>query len=126
MVTFFKTILRLAFIGGVVLLFFAACSPHKNCGDTSAKKKYTGKRYNKALRERDSLCNLAQVQQSELTKQQTEIAALKTSYNDLNTRFDEYQRSSGSQLDKLNSDLGNKQAILRQSEARLQQLEKIL
>jgi len=126
MITLFKTILRIAFIGGVVFLFFTACSAHKNCGDTTAKKKYAGKRYNMALRERDSLCNLSHVQQSELTKQQAEIASLKSSYNDLNSRFEEYQKSSGSQLDKLNSDLGNKQAMLKQREARLQQLEQIL
>jgi chemotaxis protein MotB len=126
MLTFFKTILRLAFIGGVVLLFFTACSSHKNCGDPSAKKKYAGKRYKSALHERDSLCNLTHVQQTELTKQQSEIASLKTNYSELNSKFDEYQKSSGSQVDKLNSDLSNKQAILKQREARLQQLEQIL
>jgi chemotaxis protein MotB len=126
MITFFKTILRLAFIGGVVFLFFTSCARHKYCGDTTAKKKYHGKRYNMALRERDSLCNLSHVQQTELTKQQSEIATLKATYSELTTRFDEYQKSSGSQLDKLSSDLGNKQAILKQREARLQQLEQIL
>src|SRR5688572_13024592 len=119
MIGFFKTILKMAFIGGVVFLFFTACSAHKRCGDAAAKKKYHGKRYVAALSERDSLCNVAAQRQQEITGLQGEVSALKTQY-------EEFQKQSGSQLNKLSTDLGDKQTMLRQREERLRHLESIL
>lgn len=103
------------------LAMLASCASHKLCGDPEAKpvNKYSSKRYRKALTERDSLCNLSKEQKSE-------IARLNASYSDLNSRYDQLQAASGSQLDKLSTDLGNKQAALNQKDARLRQLEAIL
>jgi chemotaxis protein MotB len=126
MIQFFKSILRLAFISGALALFISSCSAHKNCGENTTNKKYHSKRYNKALHERDSLCNLTKVQKDELTK-------LHADYEQLSANYVALQKSTGSELNKLNSninrlnsDLGNKQATLEQREARLRQLESIL
>jgi chemotaxis protein MotB len=119
MVTFFKTLLRLAFIGGIVFLFFSACSEHKLCGDPGAKKKYHAKRYRNALNERDSLCNLAR-------QREMEVAQLKNTINTLEAQYAELQRSAGTEVTKLNTDLGKQQAMLRQREERLRQLESVL
>lgn len=119
MITFFKYVLRMAFIAGAVLIFVTSCASHKKCGEAGAKKKYSSKRYNKSLHERDSLCNVTKVQDERLT-------ALKKSYDDLNLNYDNLKQSSGSQLNKLSSDLGSNQAKLQQREARLRELESIL
>ncbi len=104
---------------GVVML--ASCSSHKLCGDPEAKpaQKYSSKRYRKALMERDSLCNLSK-------EQKAEIGRLNASYSDLDSKYKQLQAASGDQLDKLSTDLGNKQAALNQKDARLRQLEAIL
>lgn len=103
------------------MAFFASCASHKMCGDPKAKpaQKYSSKRYRKALMERDSLCNLSK-------EQKAEIGRLNASYSDLDQRYNQLQAASGSQLDKLSTDLGNKQAALNQKDARLRQLEAIL
>lgn len=126
MVNFFKNILRVVFISTAIILFVSSCAPHKNCGVANDKKKYHGKRYNKALHERDSLCNLTKVQKDELTKLNGELS-------NLNSQYDNLKKSSGSEVNKLNTnidqlsaDLGNKQRTLEQREARLRQLESIL
>jgi chemotaxis protein MotB len=126
MLGFFKTILRLAFIGGVVMLFFTACSAHKSCGDPTAKKKYHGKRYLASLKERDSLCNVAKQRQQEIATLQQEKSGLQSEMAALNSKYEEYQKASGSQLSKLNTDLGSKDAMLKQREARLRDLEALL
>jgi chemotaxis protein MotB len=126
MATFFKTILKLAFIGGVVFLFFTACKGHKQCGDPEAKKKYSSKRYRMALKERDSLCNLAKIRENDLAALRNDLNSLTTKYSELNAKHEEFQRTSGSQLNKLNTDLDKNQQILRQREDRLKQLESIL
>jgi len=104
---------------GVAML--ASCSSHKLCGDPEAKpaQKYSSKRYRKALMERDSLCNLSK-------EQKAEIGRINTNYSDLDSKYKQLQAASGSQLDKLSTDLGNKQAALNQKDARLRQLEAIL
>lgn len=114
-----KHTLVLAAAAGMV--FFASCASHKMCGDPKAKpaQKYSSKRYRKALMERDSLCNLSK-------EQKAEIGRLNASYSDLDQRYNQLQAASGSQLDKLSTDLGNKQAALNQKDARLRQLEAIL
>src|SRR6218665_3214408 len=109
MVNFIRHILRLAFMAGAVFLFATSCASHKNCGETGAKKKYSSKRYTKALNERDSLCNLTKVQENK-------IAGLTKNYDEMTARYDELQRRSGTQLDKLSSDLGSNQAKLKQRE----------
>jgi chemotaxis protein MotB len=119
MVSLFKVILRLAFIAGIVFLFFSACSSHKLCGEQGAKKKYHAKRYRSALLERDSLCNLAK-------QREMDVAHLKNSLNTLQAQFKDLQSSAGSEVSKLNTDLGNQQAMLRQREERLRQLESVL
>lgn len=119
MIFFFRAILKLAFIGGVVLLFFTACSAHKRCGEEGGKEKYGNKRYAAALKERDSLCNVAAARQQQITGLEARIAELQAQYED-------YQKSSGSQLNKLSTDLGSKEQILQQREQRLRHLESIL
>jgi chemotaxis protein MotB len=119
MVTFFRLILRLAFIAGIVFLFFTACSSHKRCGEAGAKKKYSAKRYRGALHERDSLCNLAKQHEMQLASMTNSINTLQASYNDLVT-------SSGSEVNKLSTDLSKQQQVLRQREERLRQLETAL
>ncbi|MGV2480168.1 UNVERIFIED_CONTAM: hypothetical protein IGO34_25535, partial [Salmonella enterica subsp. enterica serovar Weltevreden] len=59
-------------------------------------------------------------------EQKAEIGRLNASYSDLDQRYNQLQAASGSQLDKLSTDLGNKQAALNQKDARLRQLEAIL
>lgn len=119
MANFIKHILRLAFLAGAAVLFAISCASHKNCGQAGAKEKYGSKRYSKALHERDSLCNLTKVQDDKLTN-------LSKSYEELNTKYESLKRSTGSQLDKLSTDLGTNQERLRQREARLRELESIL
>lgn len=100
---------------------FMSCASHKMCGDPSAKpaKDYSSKRYRKALMERDSLCNLTKEQKEQINK-------LNNGYTDLDARYNQLQEASGSQLDKLSTDLGKEQAALKQKDARLRQLEAIL
>jgi len=126
MVNFFRTFLRLAFLTAAIAVFITSCSSHKYCGADTNEKKYHSKRYNKALHERDSLCNVTKVQRDELSKATAE-------YAELNGEYENLKKASGSEVNKLNSnisklstDLGNKQATLEQREARLRQLESIL
>lgn len=126
MVQFFRYILRLAFISVAAVLFATSCASHKNCGEDTKNKKYHSKRYSKALHERDSLCNLTKIQQSQ-------IAQASAEFNELSAQYDNLRKASGmevsklnSNINKLNNDLGNKQATLEQREARLRQLESIL
>ncbi|MES2680495.1 MAG: OmpA family protein [Bacteroidota bacterium] len=119
MINFLRHILRLAFIAGAAFLFAASCASHKNCGEAGAKKKYSGKRYNKSLHERDSLCNLTKVQSERL-------ANANKSYEDMKLQYEALKSNSGSQLNKLSADLGSNQAKLQQREARLRELESIL
>jgi chemotaxis protein MotB len=119
MVTFVRLMLRIAFIGGIVFLFFSSCSQHKLCGDQSAKKKYHAKRYRKALHERDSLCGVAAQRQAEIASLNGSLTALQSSYQSL-------KASSGSELNKLSTDLSKNQATLQQREERLRQLESVL
>jgi len=114
-----SNIIALLFAG-----FFAAamtsCRPHVKCGDmTSKKPSSTSKRYRAALAERDSLCNLAKVQQSKL--------------DELNKDYKNLQAAAGQTVDNLNDDLKNKQLelnskdkTLRDKEARLRELERII
>ncbi len=119
MINFLRYILRLAFVGAAAFLFATSCASHKYCGQAGAKKKYGSKRYNKALHERDSLCNLTKVQDDRLTN-------MGKSYDDLSVRYEALRKSSGSQLDKLSSDLGTNLEKLRQREARLRELESMI
>jgi chemotaxis protein MotB len=126
LIIFFKSLLRLGFIAGALLLFITSCASHQNCGVATKEKKYHSKRYRMALHERDSLCNLTKTQQAEL-------ATASANYEELNLKFESLKKSTGSELNKLNSDLGrlnndlgNKQATLEQREARLKQLESVL
>lgn len=114
-----KQTLLVVALGSACLM--ASCASHKLCGDPEAKpaNKYSSKRYRKALMERDSLCSLSK-------EQKTEIARLNGNYTDLESKYKQLQAASGMQLDKLSTDLGNKQAALNQKEARLRQLEAIL
>lgn len=123
MISFFKYLLRMAFLALAVTIFITSCASHKRCGQEGAKEKYGSKRYTAALKERDSLCGLA-------ASRQQQIADLKKEYEDLNTSFENLKMTSGSQLNKLNndlgrlnSDLGENAARLRQREARLRDLE---
>jgi chemotaxis protein MotB len=118
-----KTLIKNTFImaAAISVAVSTSCSSHKLCGDPTAKpaNKYSSKRYRKSLMERDSLCNLTKEQKAQLT-------SLNSSYSDLNGKYEQLQASSGNQLDKLSTDLGNKQAALNQKDARLRQLEAIL
>jgi chemotaxis protein MotB len=121
--SFLKGILKIVFTAGVIFLFFNACTAHKYCGDQSGRKKYLSKRYTSALRERDSLCNISSMQQ-------TEMAALNGKLVDLQKRYEQLETTSGSELSKLNKnvtelnkDLAEKLAALQQREEKLRQLE---
>lgn len=116
---FVITVLRIGFVAGAVMLFATSCASHKYCGDTAAKKKYHSKRYRQSLHERDSLCSVTKLQHDQITQ-------LNANYADLQKKYDQYAQASGSELNKLSADLGNKQDLLRQREARLRQLESIL
>lgn len=116
MISFFKYILRMAFLGLAVTIFITSCASHKRCGQEGAKEKYGSKRYTAALKERDSLCGVA-------SSRQQQLADLKKNYDDLNTSYENLKMSSGSQLNKLSNDLGDNMARLRQREARLHDLE---
>lgn len=125
MVNFFKAILRLAFIVGVVMLFFTACSAHRPCGQQEGKK-YLSKRYRTALQERDSLCNLASQRQQQVTDLESKLTSLNEKLSSLNEEYQTLQKSSGSQLSKLSGDLSEKEAQLKQREKRLAHLEAML
>src|SRR5262245_22401579 len=119
MIGFFKTILKLAFIGGVVFLFFTACSAHKRCGDNTRGTKYHGKRYLAALKERDSLCNVAKSREQDIASLQSQLQSTQGELAGVKSQFEQFQQKSGSELNKLNTDLGDKDAMLRQREQRL-------
>ena len=81
----------------------------------NAKKKYSGKRYNAALRERDSLCSLTKSQASQLSSLNADYASLTDKYNSL-----------AQKTGNLSSDLYNKNASLSEKEAQLKNLQSIL
>lgn len=116
----------MTFISALAFLFASSCASHKYCGDTTAKKKYSGKRYNKSLHERDSLCSVTKVQSDRITSMTKSYDEQKAQYNDLKAEYDALKTNSGSQLNKLSADLGSNQAKLQQREARLRELESIL
>lgn len=116
MMTFLKYALRMGFVALAVFLFLTSCASHKNCGQEGAKEKYSSRRYTAALRERDSLCSLAASRQQQLVE-------LRRTFDDLNANYENLKMTSGSQLNKLNTDLGNNLARLQQREARLADLE---
>jgi chemotaxis protein MotB len=125
MIYFFKSILKMAFIGGAIVLFATSCT-HYACGTGPQDKKYVSKRYRESLHERDSLCNGIKTLQADLAKARAD-------YAEVTMKYDALQKSSGSELDKLNSnlsqlnnDLGKNKETLAQREARLRQLESIL
>jgi chemotaxis protein MotB len=119
MIRFFKSILKLAFIIGAIFLFVTSCASHKNCNVATTQKKYHSKRYRMAIHERDSLCNLVKIQRDQLAKANSD-------YDELNLKFEGLKKSMGTEVNKLSTDLGNKQATLEQREARLRQLESVL
>jgi len=121
--------LKPKFVVGSLLIagiIFSSCASHKNCGVDTGGKKYHSKRYNAALHERDSLCNLAKSRQDEINRLNGDYAVLQTQYNDLAKRTGNELNKLNSNINKLSSDLGNKQATLEEREARLRQLESIL
>jgi chemotaxis protein MotB len=140
MLHFFKRNTGLFLAGTTAAVFFSACAVHKNCGENTGNKKYYSKRYNKALHERDSLCNLTKTQKDELEKareayagQEALLGNLRTQFDGLRSEFETMKAASGlemskltSSINQLNTDLGQKQATLEQREARLKQLETIL
>jgi chemotaxis protein MotB len=126
MIGFFKTILKLAFIGGVVFLFFTACSAHKRCGENNDNKKYHAKRYVASLKERDSLCNVAKSREQDIASLQSELKNTQAELANVKTQFEDYQQKSGNQLNKLNTDLGDKENMLKQREQRLRTVEAML
>jgi chemotaxis protein MotB len=87
------------------------------CGDTTAKVKtrYHGKRYNAALRERDSLCNVTKTQAAQL-------ASLNADYSDLTARYSKLSQTAGN----LGNALNDKNATLSEKEAQLRNLQSIL
>ena len=78
------------------------------------------------MHERDSLCGVAKTRELEIGQLNGTVSKLNQDLETLNSKYNEYQKLSGSQLNKLNSDLGNKDAILQQREERLKQLEAAL
>ena len=130
---FTRKFLQVTIIAALSAMFATSCASHKNCGDTTAKKKYSGKRYNKALLERDSLCSVTKVQSDRIatiTKNSDATQALlnetQAQLDDMKTKYESFKSNSGSQLNKLSADLGSNQAKLQQREARLRELESIL
>jgi chemotaxis protein MotB len=122
----FKYVLRFGFIAGAIFIFATSCASHKSCGVDNKGKKYLSKRYRSALHERDSLCNVTKTQSAELAQARSEN-------QNLNSQLDNLRKSTGSELDKLNTnlnklstDLGKNKETLAQREARLRQLESIL
>ncbi|MEO6306131.1 MAG: OmpA family protein [Bacteroidia bacterium] len=126
MKTFCLTILRMAFVAGAIFLFMTSCAAHKKCGDVTAKKKYHGKRYNQALKERDALCDQTKQQSAQLVTANKEISDLKENYNVLNIKYNNLRQSSGSELNKLNDDLDKKQIRLRELESILRKQDSVL
>lgn len=120
------TVIKMVFIAGAIFLFMTSCAAHKQCGDTTAKKKYSGKRYNQALKERDALCDQTKQQQNKIASLDKEMAALKEDYNVLNIKYNNLRQTSGSELNKLNEDLDKKQLRLRELESILRKQDSIL
>ncbi len=114
-----RTFLALLLVGSVAATV-SSCKPHVMCGDTTSKQPTaTSKRYKKALAERDSLCSL--------TKQQ------KMQLDGLTKDYDNLKATSGNTVANLSGDLRNKQQelsqqdkLLRDKEARLRDLERII
>jgi chemotaxis protein MotB len=114
-----RTFLAVLFLGSVAATV-SSCKPHVMCGDTTSKQPTaTSKRYKKALAERDSLCSL--------TKQQ------KMQLDGLTKDYENLKATSGNTVANLSGDLKNKQAelsqqdkLLRDKEARLRDLERII
>jgi chemotaxis protein MotB len=100
-----------------VATLFASCAAHVKCGDTTAKAKtkYHGKRYNEALHERDSLCNLTKTQSAQL-------ASLHADYSDLAAKYGKLSQTAGN----LGNALNDKNATLSEKEAQLRNLQSLL
>lgn len=102
------------FIGITAVL--SSCASHVTCANQAmAKRKYSGKRYNAALRERDSLCSVTKSQSAQLS-------ALNQDYTDLAGKYNELAQKTGN----LSLDLKNKNATLSEKEAQLQNLQRIM
>lgn len=113
-------------IGGTIFMLTTSCASHKKCGDTTAKKKYSSKRYSSALEERDALCHQTKQQANQLTSLNKDMDALKENYNVLNIKYNNLKQSSGSELTKLSDDLDKKQLRLRELESILRRQDSIL
>lgn len=98
-------------------LSIMSCASHVKCGDTTAiaKKKYSGKRYNAALRERDSLCSVTK-------SQAAQIAALNNDYSELAKKYNSLTQTTGN----LSNALKDKNASLSEKEAQLRNLQSVL
>ncbi len=123
---FCMTILKICFVATALFLFLTSCAAHKKCGDITAKKKYHGKRYNEALKERDALCDETKQQATQLANANKELNDLKENYNVLNIKYNNLRQSSGSELTKLNEDLDKKQLRLRELESILRKQDSVL
>jgi len=126
MKNFCITVLKMVFIAAAIFLFTTSCASHKKCGDTTAKKKYSGKRYNQALQERDALCDQTKQQANQIASLNKDMEALKENYNVLNIKYNNLRQSSGSELNKLSEDLDKKQMRLRELESILRKQDSVL
>lgn len=120
----FTTIFKMAFIAGAI--FITSCASHKTCGDTTAKKKYSSKRYRSALEERNALCDQTKQQANQIASLNKDMDALKENYNVLNIKYNNLRQTSGSELNKLNDDLDKKQLRLYELESILRKQDSIL
>lgn len=94
----------------ILMLSFAACAPHVDCGLSGKPPKVMSKRYKAALTERDTLCN-------QLNRKKQELEGEKKKY-------DELKSASGNTVAMLSSDLDKKQKELNAKETALQEREK--
>lgn len=96
----------------LLMLSFASCAPHVNCGATEKAPKVMSKRYKAALTERDTLCSQLKLKKEELEAE--------------NKKYDELKSASGNTQAMLSSDLDKKQKELAEKENALKEREKTL
>src|SRR6478672_1526812 len=103
--SYMKTITYTAF--AIVVLLFAGCAPHVDCGLSGKPPKVMSKRYKAALTERDTLCS-----QLKMKKEELETA---------NKKYQELKAASGNTMAMLSSDLEKKQKELNGKENALKE-----
>lgn len=116
------------------LLFLGSCATHVPCGVVSEKKPgLQGKKYKAALSERDSLCTRTKSLEDELGLSLEREKGLNEDLTEQQRKYDDLMKMAGEEVENLSnhlmlkeSELAEKEGLLKDREARLRVLEDIV